>query len=233
MQTYLKEAAVAPLRVIIGDGDRDSRRAMRDRLQEGGVTVIAEAATGRETLELSVFYKPDVVLVETLLPDSDGVTVTRELTARIPSTAVVLLSETEDPELGLMALRAGAQGFLGRDIGLNALPRALKAAAHGEAVISRRLTMRIIDGMRRVREDGAGLRPVRSRLTSREWEVLDLLCEQLSTDEIADTLVLSPETVRSHIKNLLRKLGVRSRREAVEQARRLRSQMITVERPAA
>jgi DNA-binding NarL/FixJ family response regulator len=233
MQTYLKEAAVAPLRVIIGDGDRDSRRAMRDRLQEGGVTVIAEAATGRETLELSVFYKPDVVLVETLLPDTDGVTVTRELTARIPSTAVVLLSETEDPELGLMALRAGAQGFLGRDIGLNALPRALKAAAHGEAVISRRLTMRIIDGMRRVREDGAGLRPVRSRLTSREWEVLDLLCEQLSTDEIADTLVLSPETVRSHIKNLLRKLGVRSRREAVEQARRLRSQMITVERPAA
>src|SRR5215210_1357596 len=233
MKTYLKEAAVAPLRVIIGDGDRDSRRAMRDRLQQGGVTVIAEAATGRETLELSVFYKPDVVLVETLLPDTDGVTVTRELTARIPGTAVVLLSETEDPELGLMALRAGAQGFLGRDIGLNALPRALKAAAHGEAVISRRLTMRIIDGMRRVREDGAGLRPVRSRLTSREWEVLDLLCEQLSTDEIADTLVLSPETVRSHIKNLLRKLGVRSRREAVEQARRLRSQMITVERPAA
>jgi two-component system, NarL family, response regulator LiaR len=233
MQTYLKEAAAAPLRVIIGDGDRDSRRAMRDRLQEGGVTVIAEAATGRETLELSVFYKPDVVLVETLLPDTDGVTVTRELTARIPGTAVVLLSETEDPELGLMALRAGAQGFLGRDLGLNALPRALRAAHHGEAVISRRLTMRIIDGMRRVREDGAGLRPVRSRLTSREWEVLDLLCEQLSTDEIADTLVLSPETVRSHIKNLLRKLGVRSRREAVEQARRLRSQMITVERPAA
>jgi DNA-binding NarL/FixJ family response regulator len=233
MKTYLKEAAVAPLRVIIGDGDRDSRRAMRDRLQEGGVTVIAEAATGRETLELSVFYKPDVVLVETLLPDSDGVTVTRELCARIPDTAVVLLSETEDPELGLMALRAGAQGFLGRDLGLNALPRALRAAHDGEAVISRRLTMRIIDGMRRVREDGAGLRPVRSRLTSREWEVLDLLCEQLSTDEIADTLVLSPETVRSHIKNLLRKLGVRSRREAVEQARRLRSQMITVERPAA
>ena len=216
MKTYLKEAAIAPLRVIIGDGDRDSRRAMRDRLQQGGVTVIAEAATGRETLELSVFYKPDVVLVETLLPDSDGVTVTRELCARIPGTAVVLLSETED-----------------RDLGLNALPRALRAAHHGEAVISRRLTMRIIDGMRRVREDGAGLRPVRSRLTSREWEVLDLLCEQLSTDEIADTLVLSPETVRSHIKNLLRKLGVRSRREAVEQARRLRSQMITVERPAA
>jgi two-component system, NarL family, response regulator LiaR len=233
MQTYLKEAAQAPLRVIIGDGDRESRRAMRDRLQNGGVTVIAEAATGRETLELSVFYKPDVVLVETLLPDSDGVTVTRELCARIPGTAVVLLSETEDPELGLMALRAGAQGFLGRDIGLGALPRALRAASDGEAVISRRLTMRIIDGMRRVREDGAGLRPVRSRLTSREWEVLDLLCEQLSTDEIADTLVLSPETVRSHIKNLLRKLGVRSRREAVEQARRLRSQMITVERPAA
>jgi two-component system, NarL family, response regulator LiaR len=222
-----------PLRVIIADGDRDSRRSIRDRLQQSGITVIAEAGSGREAVELSVFYKPDVLLAEALLPDTDAVAVIRGVLARAPGIAIVLLSASDDAELGLVGLRAGASGFLSKSVGLDALPRALRAAHCGEAVISRQLTMRIIDGMRRVRDDGAGLRPVRSRLTSREWEVLDLLCEAQSTDQIAETLVLSPETVRSHIKNLLRKLGVRSRREAVEQAKRLRSQMITAERPAA
>jgi NarL family two-component system response regulator LiaR len=222
-----------PLRVIIADGDRGSRRSIRDRLQQSGITVIAEAGSGREAVELSVFYKPDVLLADALLPDADAVAVIRGVLARAPGIAIVLLSATDDAELGLVGLRAGASGFLSKSVGLDALPRALRAAHCGEAVISRQLTMRIIDGMRRVRDDGAGLRPVRSRLTSREWEVLDLLCEAQSTDQIAETLVLSPETVRSHIKNLLRKLGVRSRREAVEQAKRLRSQMITAERPAA
>jgi two-component system, NarL family, response regulator LiaR len=222
-----------PLRVIIADGDRDSRRSIRDRLQQSGITVIAEAGSGREAVELSVFYKPDVLLADALLPDADAVAVIRGVLARAPGIAIVLLSASDDAELGLVGLRAGASGFLSKSVGLDALPRALRAAHCGEAVISRQLTMRIIDGMRRVRDDGAGLRPVRSRLTSREWEVLDLLCEAQSTDQIAETLVLSPETVRSHIKNLLRKLGVRSRREAVEQAKRLRSQMITAERPAA
>jgi two-component system, NarL family, response regulator LiaR len=222
-----------PLRVIIADGDRDSRRSIRDRLQQSGITVIAEAGSGREAVELSVFYKPDVLLADALLPDADAVAVIRGVLTRAPGIAIVLLSASDDAELGLVGLRAGASGFLSKSVGLDALPRALRAAHCGEAVISRQLTMRIIDGMRRVRDDGAGLRPVRSRLTSREWEVLDLLCEAQSTDQIAETLVLSPETVRSHIKNLLRKLGVRSRREAVEQAKRLRSQMITAERPAA
>jgi two-component system, NarL family, response regulator LiaR len=222
-----------PLRVIIADGDRDSRRSIRDRLQQSGITVIAEAGSGREAVELSVFYKPDVLLADAVLPDADAVAVIRGVLARVPGIAIVLLSASDDAELGLVGLRAGASGFLSKSVGLDALPRALRAAHCGEAVISRQLTMRIIDGMRRVRDDGAGLRPVRSRLTSREWEVLDLLCEAQSTDQIAETLVLSPETVRSHIKNLLRKLGVRSRREAVEQAKRLRSQMITAERPAA
>jgi len=95
----------------------------------------------------------------------------------------------------------------------------------GEAVISRRLTMRLVDSLRRTRPDGLGIRPVRSRLTPREWEVLDLLCSGQSTDDIADALVLSSETVRSHIKNLLRKLGVSSRQAAIDEARRMRADL--------
>ena len=99
------------------------------------------------------------------------------------------------------------------------------------AVVSRRLTMRLVDSMRRTRADGAGMRPVRSRLTPREWEVLDLLCAGQSTDEIADTLVLSAETVRSHIKNLLRKLGVSSRQAAIQEAQRMRADIAVAEAP--
>ena len=86
--------------------------------------------------------------------------------------------------------------------------------------------MRLIERMRRVREDGIGMRPVRSALTSREWEILDLLCQERSTDDIADELVLSIETVRSHIKSIFRKLGVRSRREAVDVAAGMRSGLV-------
>jgi NarL family two-component system response regulator LiaR len=95
------------------------------------------------------------------------------------------------------------------------------------------MTMRLVDQMRRTRADGAGIRPVRSRLTPREWEVLDLLCEGRSTHDIADTLILSFETVRSHIKNLLRKLGVNSRQQAVEEARRLRAGLAAADEPDA
>ena len=95
-----------------------------------------------------------------------------------------------------MGLRAGASGFLAKSVGVDALPRALRGAKAGEAVVSRRMAMRVIEGLRKVREDGSGMRPVRSRLTSREWEVLDLLCDGRSTEDVADTLVLSAETVR-------------------------------------
>jgi len=85
---------------------------------------------------------------------------------------------------------------------------------------------RLADALRATSESGAGIRPVRSPLTAREWEVLDLLCEALSTDEIADALSLSSGTVRSHVKNILRKLHVPSRREAVARARELRGSII-------
>jgi two-component system, NarL family, response regulator LiaR len=105
------------------------------------------------------------------------------------------------------------------------------ALVAGEAVVSRRMTMRLVDTMRRTRPDGAGIRPVRSRLTPREWEVLDLLGSGQSTDEIADALVLSSDTVRSHIKSLLRKLGVSSRKAAVQEARRMRAGLAVAGEP--
>jgi DNA-binding NarL/FixJ family response regulator len=220
--------AEAPLRVIVADDDPLARRVVRDALEAGGIVVVAEATTGREAIELSLYYKPDVVLMDLVMPDGDGIHATRRILAREPGLEVVILTSSDDDDVGLVGLRAGASGFLNKRAGVDALPRALRGAAAGEAVVSRRLTMRLVDSMRRARTDGAGLRPVRSRLTPREWEVLDLLCAGQSTDDIADTLVLSSETVRSHIKNLLRKLGVRSREAAIEEARRMRADLAGV-----
>jgi len=214
---------LVPLRAIVADDDVALRRQIRDALQIGNTTVIAEANSGREAIELALFYRPDVLLMKAALPDVDGVEATRRIRAHDPGVRVILLSDdAEDHAVGLDALRAGAMGFLSRQIALDALPRVLQGAMDGEAAISRRLAMALVELHRRPPAIGAGLRPVRSDLTDREWEVLDMLSSGARTDEIARALVLSPETVRSHMKNLYRKLEVRSREQAIEAARRLR-----------
>lgn len=219
-------AARPALRVIVADGDPLARRAVRDALQSSGVVVIAEAGDGGDAVRLALHYRPDVVLIDVRMPGLDGIEATRRIVAQEPEVAVVVLTAQDDDETALRCLRAGAAGFLARTISLDVLARALHAATSGEAVVSRRLMMRIISGLRRSAPGGLGMRPVVSPLTTREWEVLDLLCQGRSTDEIASDLVLTTETVRSHVKSILRKLDVRSRQQAVIRARELRAQII-------
>jgi two-component system, NarL family, response regulator LiaR len=214
------------LRVIVVDDDALVRRAIRDLLQAAGMIVVADAAGGREAIELTAYYKPDVVVMDLVMPDVDGLVATRRIVEKDPDAKVVVLSSSDEDELALEALRAGASGFLAKSMAPDALPRALRCVRDGEAAISRTLTMRLIEGMRRVRADGAGIRPVRSPLTPREWEVLDLLCQDRSTEDIAADLVLSVETVRSHVKSVLRKLGVQSRPEAIKAAAGMRSGLV-------
>jgi len=217
--------------VVVADDDPVVRRALRDAIQRAGIVVIAEAPGGREAVELSAHYRPDVILMDLLMPGTDGIDATREILARQPDAKILMVSSSEDEALELLALRVGACGFLSKSVDIEAIPRAIRAAHAGEAVIRRALTSRLVDALRRTREDGAGIRPVRSPLTDREGEVLDLLCQGMSTDEIADALVLSSETVRSHVKSVLRKLRVSSRRDAVAAAHQLRDGIIG--RPAA
>jgi two-component system, NarL family, response regulator LiaR len=209
-------------RVVLVDDDGMARRVVRDALQEAGYIVIAEASGGREGVELSLYYRPDVVVMDVAMPGMDGLEATRKIVAGDPSIKVVMLTSSDDDDVAFAGLRAGAVGFVSKDIDLSALPRVLDSAHRGEAVISRRMTMRLVESVRSLRPDGGGMRPVRSRLTSREWEVLDLMCENRSTEAIADELVLSPETVRSHVKSILRKFSVNSRKDAVVLARRMR-----------
>jgi len=215
------------LRVIVADDDPLSRRAVRDALQEAGITVIAEAGDGRAAVELTLHYVPDLLLIEADLPGIPGLEAIRQVHARSPEVRVIVHARVDDAEVALRSLRAGASGYLPKRYGLGALPRALRAAGEGEAIVPRHIAGHLLASLRRQREDATGLRPVRSPLTGREWEVLDLLCGGLSTDEVADRLVLSTETVRSHIKHAMRKLGVSSRGQAVVVAQRMRNAATT------
>jgi DNA-binding NarL/FixJ family response regulator len=219
---FESEGEGGALRVVLADGDPLARRTIRDALQRDGIIVVAEATTGREAVELTAFYRPDAVLMDTKLPVVDGMEAARVIYDRAPAICVILLASAPDDSVALRALRAGASGYLSKEVDPDVLPRVLRGALEGEAAISRRLAMALIESYRRAPRGGSGLRPVRSALTDREWEVLDLLASGAGTEDIARTLVLSTETVRSHLKNLYRKLGVRSRDEAAEAAHRLR-----------
>lgn len=211
-------------RVIVADDDPLARRMIRSALQDAGFVVVAEARNGREAVELTQYYSPDAVLMDVVMPELDGISATRRILDERPNQLVILLTGA-DEEIGLAGLQAGASGYLNKDVDIEALPRALKGAAAGEAAISRTMGTLLIQQLRRApaRPTTNGLRPVRSTLTAREWEVLDLLCDGHSTDQMANELFLSTETVRSHVKSIYRKLGVNSRDQAVSEAERLRS----------
>jgi two-component system, NarL family, response regulator LiaR len=219
-----RNVTAGPIRAIIADDDAFARRVIRDALEKAGVTVVAEARNGRQAVELVVYYRPDVVLMDVVMPELDGILATRRILKQLPDQLVIVLTGTndEEDELGLQAIRAGATGYLSKDLDIDALPRALEAVSRGEAAISRKMTRRLIERVRRAPNGSLGLRPVKSPLTGREWEVIVLLEGGYSTEAIADQLVLSSETVRSHVKNILRKLDARSRREAVAAAQRMR-----------
>jgi DNA-binding NarL/FixJ family response regulator len=213
------------LRAVIADDDPFARRVIKDVLQRAGVIVIAEARDGREAVELTLHYRPEVVVMDVVMPGFDGIMATRQIRRQLPEQLIIVLTGagSDDDELGLLALRAGAGGFLSKELEIEALPRALEGLRQGEAAISRTMTLGLIERLREAPTGSSGMRPVKSPLTAREWEVIDLLKASKTNDQIAGELVVSRETIRSHMKNILRKLKVRSRQEAVAVADEMRT----------
>jgi two-component system nitrate/nitrite response regulator NarL len=209
--------------VVIADDDAGFRSGVRAALQGAGIIVIAEADNGRDAIDLAVHFRPDVVLMDVVMIGMDGIAATRAISARAPEVQVVLLTSSEDAELGMIGLRAGAGGHLVKGIELDDLVAAVRRAADGDPVLAPAVARRLIERLRALPDGGLGVRPVRSSLTSREWEVLDLLCGGLSVDEVSDHLVLARDTVRTHVKRILRKLGVHSQAEAIEMANGIRA----------
>jgi DNA-binding NarL/FixJ family response regulator len=215
--------ATQPARVVVVDDDERLRSELRAALQDAGLTVIAEADNGRDAIDLAAHFRPDVMIMDIVMANIDGLSATREIVARAPSVRILLLTASDDVELGMVGLRAGAAGHQVKGVAVDQIVSAVARMAAGEPVAGPELTWRLIESLRALPVGGQGVRPVRSKLTPREWEVLDLLCAGLTVDQIADELVLARDTVRTHVKRLLRKLGAHSQAEAISIANGIRA----------
>lgn len=208
------------LRVLVADRDGLARGMIRTALHNAErVAIVVTAADGREALELVRYYHPTVVIIDTGLPPGGGVEWVEKVLAVAPQTRILTIA-VDDHASALAALRAGAVGHIGKEVDPDELARMVVRAADGEAIIPPRLMMPLLELVREMPSNG--WRPLHSRLTTREWEIVELLGEGATTARIAQQLVLSQTTVYSHVRSILRKLQVHSRSDAVTAANQLR-----------
>jgi DNA-binding NarL/FixJ family response regulator len=204
--------------VLLADDQNLVRAGFRVLLERGaGIRVVAEASNGAEAVDLTRRHSPDVVLMDIRMPVMDGIEATREILGDpdLDKTRVIVLTTFELDEYVFDALRAGASGFLLKDIDPDELRRAVKVVAAGEALLSPSVTRRLIDRFA-TRTGPAPMSPeTLDALTDREREVLSLVAEGLNNDEIAERLFLSPATAKTHVSRTLMKLGARDRAQLV------------------
>jgi DNA-binding NarL/FixJ family response regulator len=204
-------------RILLVDDHPLTRSALAGLLTQHGFAVVGEAADGEEAIEAAASLQPDLVLLDLSMPGLDGLSALPRLreAARDCEVVVLTASGTEDNLLG--AIRGGAAGYLLKSEPPERIVGFLRGVANGEAALSGAVARRLLEQVRAGGVRGSGVPDsIAAVLSARELEVLLLLDEHLGTDEIAKRLFISEHTVRSHVKSLLRKLGVSSRREALE-----------------
>jgi DNA-binding NarL/FixJ family response regulator len=203
-----------PVRVVIADDHARIRARVRAALEADGCDVCAEGANADDAIALATEHRPDVALLDIHMPGS-GIRAARIITDALPETSVVMLTQSEDDADLFDSLRAGAEGYLLKGDDPRRLGDALRGVLAGEAAIDARLVARMIDEFRApTRKRFRRGSPEASKLSAREWEVMELLADGGSTDEVAQRLFLSPTTVRVHVSSTLRKLRVKDRESA-------------------
>ncbi|CAM5259194.1 MULTISPECIES: response regulator transcription factor [Streptomyces] len=208
------------IRVLLADDQALLRATFRILVDSTpDLTVVGEAADGREAIDLTRAHHPDVVLMDVRMPGTDGLAVTAEICAdpALSDVRVLILTTFENDAYVAQALRAGASGFLGKDVSAEALLAGIHTVAAGDALLSPTATRALITRFLAAPDPGGGPAPVAglTALTQREREVMALAAHGKSNAEIAEMLVLSPLTVRSHIQRAMAKLDARDRAQLV------------------
>lgn len=201
-----------PITLLLVDDHALVRSGVRAYLEtQPDLNVLAEAGSGEEAIRLAAEHAPDVALMDLVMPGMDGVEATRRLREVSPRTQVVVLTSFHEDTHIFPAIKAGAISYLLKDIGPAELAEAIRAAARGEAVIHPKVAARL---MRELRGNRSQTINPYTELSEREQEVLRLIAEGLSNAEIAEKLVLSEKTVKSHVSNILNKLHLSDRTQA-------------------
>jgi len=211
------------VRVLLVDDQALFREALATLLSvRGEVDVVGQAGDGRAALEQAAALRPDVVLMDLHMPVLDGIAATRRLRVEQPGTRVLALTTFDDDEDVFAALRAGAVGYLLKDVSGDRLVEALLAAARGESVLQPSVAARVVARFAELPDDAPPRRqPLVVPLSDRELEVLRLLADGGSNREIAAAMFLAEGTVKNHVTNVLAKLGARDRTQAALRGRAL------------
>jgi len=212
-----------PIRILLVDDQRLMREGLRILLElESDLKVVGESENGEAALEAYATLKPDVVLMDVRMPGMDGVEATWRLHERWPKARVIILTTFDDDEYVFEGLRAGAQGYLLKDVSGHDLAEAVRTVAAGGALIEPSVARKVVAEFARLsppaRPAEAGLA---ERLSDREEEILQLMARGLSNREIATRLSLAEGTVKNYVTNILQKLGARDRTQAALRAREL------------
>jgi len=204
-----------PIRVLVADDHAVVREGLRTFLSlQDGIDVVGEAGDGREAVAVAERERPDVVLMDLVMPRLDGVQAMRELRARVPRARVIVLTSFLDDDRLLPAIRAGAAGYLLKNVEPSELARAVRAADAGEALIDPAVAARLVDAL------ADGEERDEQPLTAREQEVLDLVARGYANKRIALELGIAEKTVKTHVGHVLAKLGVADRTQAALYATR-------------
>ena len=208
-----------PLRVMVADDQALVREGLMTLLEAApDITPVAAAVNGEEAVALSARHRPDVVLMDLRMPELDGVEATRRIRAAQPETEIVVLTTYADEASILEALQAGARGYLTKDAGIAEISRAIHAAANHQAVLDPVVHSRLLAAATSGAKPAPAPASLPDELTPREAEVLSLIARGLSNGEIAETLVVSEATVKTHVNHVFAKIGARDRAQAVHYA---------------
>jgi len=211
-----KTSPLNPIRVMLVDDHTMVRKGLATILKGfPDLQLVCEAENGVEAIKLCDEVQPDVILMDMVMPDMDGATATRIIRQQFPQVQVIVLTSFKEGELIKNALEAGAIGYLLKDVSADELARAIRAAYVGRATLSPEAAQTLVETANQPPAPGLDL-------TEREREVLTLMIEGLNNTQIAGRLTVSPSTIKSHVSNILSKLGVASRTEAVTLALRNR-----------
>ncbi len=210
----MKTPPTKPIRVMLVDDHTMVRRGLATFLKVfDDLQLVGEAESGEAAIKLCAEILPDVILMDMVMPDMDGATATRIIRQQFPQVQVIVLTSFKEGELIKNALEAGAIGYLLKDVSADELVRAIRAAYAGRATLSPEAAQTLVETANQPPAPGLDL-------TEREREVLALMIEGLNNTQIAGRLTVSPSTIKSHVSNILSKLGVASRTEAVTLALR-------------
>jgi DNA-binding NarL/FixJ family response regulator len=211
--------AIEGMKVVIADDHPPTRAGVSATLTSSGFDVVAEESDASGAVRKCIQFEPDIALLDIHMP-GNGISAANEISQRLPETRVVMLTVSDDENDLFDALRAGAVGYLLKDTDPDRLPEALRGVIEGEAALPRVLMARVLNEFRARGKRRLVLPKNRgARLTSREWEVLEMMVDGASTKEMAERLFVSAVTIRTHVASILKKLKVPDRKSAVRLVR--------------